>query len=450
MTQLNSNPLTPTFLSDVYAKRRQQLLTQLSKQVSKGAVALISAAPEVTRSNDTEYPFRQDSDFFYLTGFDEPDAVLVLAPDADVQVQLFCQPKDPHAEVWHGRRLGFDAAPAHLGVEAAWSIEDFDTHLENLLLDSDNVVWAQDQYAEFDAVVFAAIASARQQGRKEYTGPQGTCDIRPLLHAQRLIKSAEEIDLMRRAAEITVAAHARAMHFAQPGRFEYQVAAELHHEFAMQGALHPAYGTICGGGDNACILHYTANLDVLKDGDLLLIDAGAEYQGYAADITRTFPVNGRFSEPQKQLYQVVLDAQEAALAVIKPGANMPAAQEAAAKVITKGLIELGILQGSFKEHWQAASYRNFFIHGLGHWLGLDVHDVGAYNHNGKAVSFKPGMALTIEPGIYIPPDAEVDPKWRGIGIRIEDDILVTEQGHENLTAALPKTIADIEAWLAQR
>lgn len=439
-----------TVSAATFKARRTALMKQLQKHAPEGAIAIIPAAPELTRSRDTEFPFRQDSDFYYLTGFNEPNAVLVLAPDCDVQEQLFCQPSDAHAEIWHGRRLGVAAAEAQINVDAAWSIDELNKRMPRLLNQMDTVFYAQGTYADFDQRVLGWFNLLRETPKKGDAPPRALVDLRPLVHAQRLIKQPEELALMRRSAEISVAAHKRAMLFAQPGRFEYQVAAELHHEFAMQGALHPAYGTICGGGENACILHYTDNSSELKDGDLILIDAGSEYQGYAADITRTFPVNGRFSDTQKALYEVVLAAQEAALAEAKPGGNLPAAHEAAARTITQGLIELDILSGSFSQNWENASYRQFFIHGLGHWLGLDVHDVGNYTEKGKPIRFKPGMVLTIEPGIYIPPDADVAERWRGIGIRIEDDIVITEQGHDNLTAAVPKTVAEIEAWLQQR
>lgn len=442
-----------------FVARRQTLLKHLARLAPAGGVAIIPAAPEVTRSRDTEYPFRQDSDFYYLTGFNEPNAVLVLTTDSDIPVQLFCQPSDAQAEVWHGRRLGLTAAAEQLHIDVTWSIDELNKRLPQLLNHVDTVFYAQGTYADFDQRLFGYFNELRQSPKRGLQAPRALVDLRPVLHAQRLIKQPDEIALMRKAAEISVAAHKRAMRFAKPGRYEYQVAAEIHHEFAMHGALHPAYGTICGGGENACILHYTENSDVLRDGDLLLIDAGAEYQGYAADITRTFPVNGRFSPEQRDLYNLVLAAQLAALDCVKPGGSLPAASEAAAKVITKGLLELGIITGSFDEHWDKVTYRNFFIHGLGHWLGLDVHDVGAYTENDKPVTFKPGMVLTIEPGIYIPgtfgsddgKDAvKIDERWHGLGIRIEDDVLVTKTGHENLTAAVPKTVAEIEAWLTEK
>lgn len=432
-----------------YQRRREQVLKRLAA-ADESAIAVIPSAHLATRSNDTEYPFRQNSDFFYLTGFNEPDAVLVLAPDAELPVQLYCQPKDPQQEVWHGRRLGVARAVDALGVDVAHAIDDLDEHLWQLL-DGVHTVYCDQSNQDFFQHLLGLTAELRSSGKRGVQPPQRWQDVSPWLHTMRLVKSEAELDVMREAARISVLAHQRAMAFVAPGRYEYQVAAELHHEFAMHGAAAPAYGTICGGGENACILHYTENSDVLNDGDLILIDAGAEYQGYAADITRTFPVNGTFSEPQKQLYEVVLQAQEASLAVIKPGGTLQQAQDVAARALTEGLVALGILNGTVNQNMQQATYRRFFIHGLGHWLGLDVHDVGDARRGDKTTPFKPGMVLTVEPGLYIPADADdVDAKWRGMGIRIEDDVVVTADGHENLTAAVPKTVAEIEAWMQNK
>ena len=432
-----------------YQRRREQVLEKL-EACGETAIAVIPSAHLATRSNDTEYPFRQNSDFFYLTGFNEPDAVLVLAPHAELPVQLYCQPKDPQQEVWHGRRLGVARAVEALGVDVAHAIDDLDEHLWQLL-DGTHTVYCDQSNQDFFQQLLGLAAELRNSGKRGVQPPQRWQDVSPWLHSMRLVKSAAELEVMRKAANISVDAHKRAMQFVAPGRFEYQVAAELHHAFAMQGAAAPAYGTICGGGENACILHYTENNAVLNDGDLILIDAGAEYQGYAADITRTFPVNGRFSEPQKQLYEVVLQAQLASLESIKPGATLQQIQDIAAQALTEGLIELGILRGSVQDNMEQATYRRYFIHGLGHWLGLDVHDVGDVRRGDKSTPFKPGMVLTVEPGLYIPADAEeVDAKWRGMGIRIEDDVVVTETGHDNLTAAVPKTVTEIEAWMQNK
>lgn len=398
-----------------YQRRRNALLKRL-EDADEPAIAVIAGAELVTRSNDTEYPFRQNSDFYYLTGFNEPDAVLVLAPHAEVQVQLYCQPKDPQQEVWHGRRLGVARAVEQLGVDVAHPIDELDEHLWQLF-DGVHTVYCDHSQQDFFQHLLGIAAELRSSGKRGVQPPLRWQNCAPWLHRMRLVKSEAEIQVMREAARISVRAHQRAMRFVKAGRFEYQVAAELHHEFAMHGAAAPAYGTICGSGENACILHYTENSDELKDGDLLLIDAGAEYQGYAADITRTFPVNGKFTEPQRQLYEVVLRAQEASLAVIKPGGTLQQAQEVASRALTEGLVELGILNGSVNENMQQATYRRFFIHGLGHWLGLDVHDVGDVRRGDKSTPFQPGMVLTVEPGLYIPQDAtDVEAQWRGLGI----------------------------------
>lgn len=432
-----------------YQRRRNALLKRL-EDADEPAIAVIAGAELVTRSNDTEYPFRQNSDFYYLTGFNEPDAVLVLAPHAEVQVQLYCQPKDPQQEVWHGRRLGVARAVEQLGVDVAHPIDELDEHLWQLF-DGVHTVYCDHSQQDFFQHLLGIAAELRSSGKRGVQPPLRWQNCAPWLHRMRLVKSEAEIQVMREAARISVRAHQRAMRFVKAGRFEYQVAAELHHEFAMHGAAAPAYGTICGSGENACILHYTENSDELKDGDLLLIDAGAEYQGYAADITRTFPVNGKFTEPQRQLYEVVLRAQEASLAVIKPGGTLQQAQEVASRALTEGLVELGILNGSVNENMQQATYRRFFIHGLGHWLGLDVHDVGDVRRGDKSTPFQPGMVLTVEPGLYIPQDAtDVEAQWRGLGIRIEDDVVVTVDGHENLTAEVPKVVAEIEAWMQSK
>ncbi|RUO80802.1 Xaa-Pro aminopeptidase [Idiomarina tyrosinivorans] len=427
----------------------QQRRAALLRQLPKGSVAIVAAASEKTRSNDTEYPFRQNSDFFYLTGFNEPDALLLLANDAEQPVQLFCHDKDPQVEVWHGLRLGVENAVEQLGVDVAYSLDDIDSHLPELLNGSERVLILRGEEDQPELQLSYWLHSVREKARQGYQAPPIVEDLAPYLHNMRRSKSAGEQRMMRRAADISVAAFKRAMQFAKPGRYEFQVAAELHHAFAMEGAHQPAYGTICAGGANACVLHYTDNKDRLQDGDLLLIDAGGEYQGYAADITRTFPVNGRFTEPQRQLYQWVLDAQLAAIEVLRPGATLQQATDAAAKVLNRGLTQLGILDGDEQQNYEQKRWRKYFIHGLGHWLGLDVHDRGDYRNNGSNVKLAAGMVLTVEPGLYIPADAEVEEQWRDIGIRIEDDILITANGHENLTAALPKTVEDIEAWLAQ-
>ena len=432
-----------------FSSRRQALLTAMQAN----SICVVPAAHLVTRSRDTEYPFRQDSYFHYLTGFPEPEAWLILSNQLEQEPKskglsiLFCLDKDPAAEIWHGRRFGPKAAKHEFGFEMAFSLDDLDEKLTDLVDGHQNLYFAQGHSPEADAQIFSLLEELRAAPKQSRAAPGNIVDVRPILNEMRLLKSPAEAELMRAAAKISCAAHIRAMQFSQAGRFEYQLQAEIHHEFAMQGAKDPAYGTIVGSGDNACILHYTENLDELKSGDLVLIDAGCELQGYAADITRTFPVAGRFSPAQKQLYQLVLNSQLAAFELIKPGSNIKTASEKAISVITAGLIELGILQGELEKNITQQNYRKFFMHGLSHWLGLDVHDVGNYKINGIDRPFEPGMVLTVEPGIYIPADAKVDKRWRGIGIRIEDNLLFTESGHENLTAAAPKLVDDIETLM---
>jgi Xaa-Pro aminopeptidase len=430
-----------------FASRRQQLLDSMLPN----SVCVIPAAGLVTRSRDTEYPFRQDSDFWYLCGFPEPEACLLLSNSPSHQsaeTVLFCLEKDPLAEIWHGRRKGPEKAIEEFGFSQAFTLE----HLDEFLLEYTNghqhIYFAQGQDAATDELVFDVLKELRAAPKQSMQAPSSIIDVRPLIHQMRLVKSAAELELMQQAANISCEAHKRAMCFAQPGTYEYQLEAEIHHAFAMAGAKYPAYGTIVGSGENACILHYTENSAQLLAGDLVLIDAGCELQGYAADITRTFPVSGTFSQPQKQLYQLVLDAQQAAFSLLKPGNTLKQATDEAIKVITQGLIELGILQGSLKDNIKQQTYRQYFMHGLSHWLGLDVHDVGDYKIDGVERPLQAGMVLTVEPGIYISPDAEVEHVWRGIGIRIEDNLVITDSGHHNLTQAAPKTIADIEALMA--
>lgn len=427
-----------------YVQRRQRLLTQLPE----ASVLLLPAANLQTRSNDTEFPFRQNSHFFYFTGFNEPDAWLLLSnlPNQPSSV-VFCLPTNKQAEIWQGRRLGVDAAAKTLSVEIAHSTDDLLTHLESYLDGANHLFYARNNEVN-DAKIFSVLDALKAAPKKSKSAPKHLSDPLDMINEMRLIKDAYEINLMRKAAEISVKAHERAMRFCSPGVSEYQLEAELHHAFLMEGARSPAYGTIVGSGDNACILHYTENSDKVEDGELVLIDAGAEYHGYAADITRTFPANGRYTDAQRALYQLVLNVQEMAISQVAPGNKLADISANVIEALTEGLILLGLLQGTVKENVETQAYRQFYMHGLGHWLGLDVHDVGDYKLNGQDRDLVPGMVLTIEPGLYIAPDADVDPKWRGIGIRIEDNILVTQAGHENLTQALVKSPDEIEALMA--
>ena len=423
-----------------FKARRERLLAQMDAN----SVAIIPAASEVTRSRDTEYAFRQDSDFLYLTGFNESDAVLVLSNNSDIPSTLFCLDKDKLAEIWHGRRIGFDKAKSDYLFDEAYPLSELNDKLVTMLNEKDAIYFAQGAYPSFDTKVFSLLGTLRSGSRKGLKAPGIIKEIRGLIHEMRLFKSPSEVNIMREGCEISARGHMRAMRYSHPGATEFQLEAELHHHYAMNGAPHPAYGTIVGSGDNANILHYTQNSDVLKDGDLVLIDSGCELQGYAADITRTFPVNGQFSEPQAALYNIVLKAQEVAFEEVKPGGFMSHANKRAMEVMTQGLLDLGILTGDFDELMAKGACKEYYMHGLGHWLGLDVHDVGDYKQNNVERAFEPGMVLTIEPGLYISEDSNAPQQYKGIGIRIEDNLLITESGHENLTLSVPKTINDIE------
>lgn len=428
-----------------YLRRRQALLAKMKP----GSAALIFAAPEATRSNDSEYPYRQNSDFWYFTGFNEPEAVLVLIKSDDTHSHsvLFNRVRDLTAEIWFGRRLGQEAAPEKLGVDRALAFSEINEQLYQLFNGLDVIYHAQGEYAYADEIVFAALEKLRKGSRQNLIAPSSLTDWRPMVHEMRLFKSAEEIEVMRRAGEISALAHTRAMEKCRPGMFEYQLEGEIHHEFNRHGARFPSYNTIVGGGENGCILHYTENESELRDGDLVLIDAGCEYQGYAGDITRTFPVNGKFSPEQRAIYDIVLKSLETALGLFRPGTSIQEVTGEVVRVMVTGLVELEILKGDIDELIAANAHRPFFMHGLSHWLGLDVHDVGGYGPD-RSRTLEPGMVLTVEPGLYIAPDADVPPAWRGIGIRIEDDIVITETGNENLTATVVKRAEDIEALMA--
>lgn len=428
-----------------FDRRRQALLAQMQP----GSAAIIFAAPEATRNADSEYPYRQSSDFWYFTGFNEPEAALVLIKSDDTHNHsvLFNRVRDLTAEIWFGRRLGQDAAPAKLGVDRALAFSEIDEQLYQLLNGLDAVYHAQGEYAYADEIVFRALDKLRKGSRQNLSAPSSIIDWRPQVHEMRLFKSPEEIAVMRRAGEITALAHTRAMEKCRPEMFEYQLEGEIHHEFTRHGARYPSYNTIVGGGENGCILHYTENESLLRDGDLVLIDAGCEYQGYAGDITRTFPINGKFTPAQRAIYDIVLESLETALELYRPGTSIQAVNDAVVRIMVTGLTKLGILKGEVDQLILDSAHRQFFMHGLSHWLGLDVHDVGYYGADRSRV-LEPGMVLTVEPGLYIAPDADVPAEYRGIGIRIEDDIVITEDGNENLTAGVVKRADDIEALMA--
>lgn len=428
-----------------FLRRRQALLAQMVP----GSAALIFAAPEATRSADSEYPYRQNSDFWYFTGFNEPEAVLVLIKSDDTHNHsvLFNRIRDKTAEIWFGRRLGQDAAPDKLSVDRALAFPDINEHLYQLLNGLDAVYHAQGEFEYADKVLFTALDKLRKGSRQNLKAPATLTDWRPIVHEMRLFKSAEEIEVMRRAGEISALAHTRAMQVCRPGMFEYQLEGEIHHEFNRHGARFPSYNTIVGSGVNGCILHYTENESQMRDGDLVLIDAGCEYMGYAGDITRTFPVNGKFSPAQREIYDIVLASLTRSLELFRPDTSIQEVTGEVVRIMISGLLKLGILKGDVEELVANNAHRPFFMHGLSHWLGLDVHDVGVYGQD-RSRKLAPGMVLTVEPGLYIAPDADVPEQYRGIGIRIEDDIVITESGNENLTASVVKTADEIEALMA--
>lgn len=422
----------------------------LAKRLRPGSMAIIPAAEELLRNGDSHYRFRQDSDFYYLTGFNEPEAVLLIMAGEEGESYLFNRSRNPEQEQWTGKRLGQEQAREVLGVQKAFPIESLAKELPSLFADKSAIYYMLAKYPQWDQRFSEVLLQVKKQVRKGVKAPAMFCDLAPLLSEMRLFKSQAEIDLMRKAAAISVEAHRRAMRACAQLKTENQLEAELMHEFLRQGCRSPAYDPIVAGHVNACILHYTDNNKALHPGTLVLIDAGGEYENYAADITRTFPVGGEFSEEQRQIYQLVLKAQKAGINCIKPGLRWNAIQQTMVHIITSGLCELGILSGQVDKLIAAEAYKPFYMHNSGHWLGLDVHDCGAYKIEGEWRSLEPGMVLTVEPGIYINPGMDgVDERWWGIGIRIEDDILVTEKGHDNLTRDLPVDIDAIEALMRE-
>jgi Xaa-Pro aminopeptidase len=428
-----------------FAKRRRQLM----RMMGRDAIAILPAAPIVKRNADTEYPYRQDSDFYFLTGFQEPEAVAVLLPHrAGTEYILFVRDRDATREMWDGLRAGPEGAVATYGADDAFPIADIDEILPGLLESRSRVYYTMGLHPEFDQRVIGWVNGLRAQAKHGRHSPQEFVALDHLLHDMRLYKSREEIATMRRAAAISVTAHERAMRLCAPGVTEYQLAAEIVHEFHRNHGV-PAYEPIVGGGTNACILHYRENAQALRDGDLVLIDAGCELDCYASDITRTFPVNGRYSPAQRALYEVVLEAQLAAIAQCRPGNHWNDPHDAAVRTITQGLVSLGFLSGKLSKLIKEGAYRQWFMHRTGHWLGIDVHDVGDYKVGDAWRVLEPGMALTVEPGIYVAPSCLSAPKeFRGIGIRIEDDVVVTRDTPDVLTGALAKTPDAIERLMA--
>jgi Xaa-Pro aminopeptidase len=429
-----------------FAERRRRFL-----EAAGNGVAIFASTPIALRNNDVEHDYRQDSDLFYLTGFDEPESVLLLTTEhPDHRVVLFVRPRDKDRETWDGPRAGVEGALAEFGADAAFPIRELAKQLPEYLKDVHRVHYRIGADRAFDPIVLDAIAEVRRKARTGVSAPREIVDPTVILHEMRLRKSAAELEVMAKAAAITAEAHAAAMQLARPGRYEYEVEAEILRVFRKRGSERAAYGSIVGSGPNATILHHRRNDRQMEPGDLLLIDAGAEYGYYACDVTRTFPVSGTFSEPQRALYQVVLDAQLAAIAAVRPGVTVPAVHAAAVEVLAKGLCDLGILEGPAEKAVEAESYKPYYMHRTSHWLGMDVHDVGDYHVQRRPRLMEAGFVLTVEPGLYIAAGSPCDPKWHGIGIRIEDDVLVTETGQRVLTEAIPKSVADLEQILENR
>ena len=426
---------------DAFAARRQALLDQIGD-----GIAIIPTAPERLRNRDSHYPYRFDSDFWYLSGFPEPEAVLVLVGGKTPRTLLFCRDKDAEREVWDGFRYGPAAAREAFGIDEAFVFGEFDERLPDLLDGREALWFALGIDPHWDARITAGLNAVRAQSRAGKRPPTVVHDLRQTLDRLRLTKDDYEIARLRRAADISSAGHIRAMRQCRPGMTEFALEAELTHEFRRQGASGHAYGPIVAGGAGACVLHYVVNDKTLADGSLVLIDAGCEFEGYAGDITRTFPVNGRFSGAQRDAYEVVLAAQAAAIAAVRPGAPFIAYHEAALRVLVQGMVELGLLHGSVDGLIEQEAYKPFYMHRTGHWLGLDVHDAGAYKDGEKWTALAPGMVLTVEPGLYLRPGPQVPEHLQGIGIRIEDDVRVTADGNEVYTS-VPKTVADIEALM---
>jgi Xaa-Pro aminopeptidase len=428
-----------------YARRRNQLM----RMAGEGSIIILLAAPARIRNNDAFYPYRQDSDFLYLSGFREHEALLVMIPDDQGgKCILFCRSRDPEREMWDGAMVGLESAVSDYGMDHAHDFTEVGKRLPDLLHDKDRIYYDLGRNPLFDQRLIGWLNDFRGKSRKSFHAPEEIHALDHMLHDMRVYKSREELSAMRRAAKVTIEAHERAMKVCEPGMNEADIHAELLHTFTGH-LCEPSYLPIVGGGANGCVLHYIANKDVLNDGDLLLIDAGAEYDGYASDITRTFPVNGRFSSDQRELYEVVLAAQGAAMEKAITGNQWQEVHDAAIRVATEGMISLGILEHSLEEELETEGYKHFYVHNTGHWLGLDVHDVGEYQIDGHSRELEPGMVMTIEPGIYISPqESSVRECWRGMGIRIEDNVVITRKEPRILTNDLARTPDDIEALMA--
>jgi len=425
-------------------------LQEFMRRMNQKSVAIIPSAREATRSNDTQYRFRQDSDFLYLTGFEEPDSIAVIAPGREHKYTLFVRPRDPEQEIWVGRRAGLEGAKSEFGADASFAINDFDDELQEILDGAESLYYRLGVQTDLDSKIIQRIAEMRAINRKPIHPPRTIIDPATIVHEMRVLKSAEEIELMQRAADIAADAHVEAMKTVRPGMKEYEIEALLEREFRRNGAAGPSYTSIVGGGANATVLHYINNDGDLRDGDLLLVDAGAEYKGYASDITRTFPINGRFSKAQREIYDLVLKTQVACVEMVRPGVTHDEIKAHSVEMLTEGMVELGLLKGKTEELIKEEKYKQFYMHGLGHLLGIDVHDVGIYYYDKQSRALEPGVVMTVEPGIYVSPDTkDIPEQYLGIGVRIEDDVLCTSNGPRVLTTRVPKDADEIEALMAR-
>ncbi len=432
------------FDKNVYSVRRNKLIKALGR-----GVAILKGAPEQIRTNDTEYPYRQDSDFFYLTGYNEPGAACIINPnDKDNPFTLFVLPQDPKKEVWTGWRLSFEETVNTFGADQALDIAEFGKKTLEAMKTASKVFTNLNHDKEHQHNMLDMVGQVRKEVQRTGGGPEGLESIGSIVHGMRLLKDDHELKLMQKASDISAEAHSLAMKACSPGMYEYQLQAVLESHFVHEGGAGPAYTSIVGAGDNATVLHYIKNRDQIKDGDMILIDAAAEYEMYASDITRSFPANGKFSDAQKAIYSVVLKAQKAVIEASKPGVTFQELHDLDLRLLVEGMIDIGLLSGDVDEVIQNESYQPYFMHKTGHWLGLDVHDMGNYMVEGKSIVLEPGMVFTIEPGIYVNSKSDAPEKFRGIGIRIEDDILITKSGNKNLTEAVPKEISEIEALMA--
>jgi Xaa-Pro aminopeptidase len=425
-------------------------LKEFLRRMAPKSVAIIPGAHDTRRSNDTHYRFRQDSDFFYLTGFEEPDALAVVRLDGDKKYTLFVRPRDPEREIWDGRRAGVEGAKSEFGAEDSFPIEEFESKLTDFLDGTEVLYYRLGVDQDLDNTIIKEIARMRSLNRKPVNPPQTIIDPATIIHEMRVLKSAEELEIMQEAADIAAEAHCEAMKAVRPGMQEYEVEALIEQVFRRHGAAGPAYTSIIGGGPNATVLHYINNDGQLRDGELLLVDAGAEYKGYASDITRTFPINGRYTKPQREIYDLVLKAQMSCVEMVRPGVTHDQLKQHSIEVLTDGMVELGLLEGKTEDLIKEKKYEKFYMHGLGHMIGIDVHDVGRYYFGQESRALEPGVVMTVEPGIYIAPDTkDIPEKYLGIGVRIEDDVLCTSNGPKVLTTKVPKLADEIEELMSR-